>query len=172
MTELHFQLHVTAEKYKALTKYCYVTFRVADPVATKTKGDRVTRFLPFRISSYILLLTFKKYKTYSVLIYSYINNTSGIGKTRNCVETRRPQGGKFCYNIAQNSTKLLQCMSGGKFSVFTSSYVNTALDQSAIRIHKCYIIIIVTNSYFDSRPEPKDYPAFQGEQRFLRQSNE
>ena len=32
-------------------------------------------------------------------------------------------------------------MSGGKFSVFTSSYVNTALNQSAIRIHKCYIII-------------------------------
>ena len=34
-----------------------------------------------------LLLIFKKYKTFSVLIYSYIN-TSGIGKTRNCVETR------------------------------------------------------------------------------------
>ena len=33
-------------------------------------------------------------------------------------------------------------MSGGKFFVFTSSYVNTALDQSAIRIHKCYIINI------------------------------
>ena len=46
----------------------------------------------------------------------------------------------FFYNIAQKSTKLLQCMSGGKFSVFTSSYVNTALDQSAIRIDKCYII--------------------------------
>ena len=46
----------------------------------------------------------------------------------------------FFYNIAQKSTNLLQCMSGGKFSAFTSSYVDTALDQSAIRIHKCYII--------------------------------
>ena len=42
--------------------------------------------------------TFKKYKTFSVLIYSYIN-TSGIGKTRNCVETRRPQGGVFSLNF-------------------------------------------------------------------------
>ena len=47
----------------------------------------------------------------------------------------------FFYNIAQKNTKLLQWMSGGKFSVFTSSYVNTAVNQSAIRIHKCYIII-------------------------------
>ena len=46
----------------------------------------------------------------------------------------------FFYNIAKKNTKLLQCMSGGKFSVFISSYVNTALDQSAIRIHKCYVI--------------------------------
>ena len=30
--------------------------------------------------------------------------------------------------------------SGGKFSVFTLSYVNTALNQSAFRIHKGYII--------------------------------
>ena len=51
----------------------------------------------------------------------------------------------FFYNIAQKSTKLLQCMSGGKFSVFTSSYVNTALDQSAIRIHKCYIINVINS---------------------------
>ena len=118
----------------------------------------------------------KKYKTFSVLIYSYIN-TSGIGKTRNCVETRRPQGGVFSPlvftkfrvfpistsvditvyqhgknvlyffdNIAQKSTKLFQCMSGGKFSVFTSSYVNTALDQSAIRIHKCYNIKLYINT--------------------------
>ena len=28
----------------------------------------------------------------------------------------------------------------GKFSVFTSSYVNTAINQSAFRILKCYII--------------------------------
>ena len=98
------------------------------------------------------------------LIYSYIN-TSGIGKTRNCVETRRPNGGVFSlnirvfpistsvditvylygknvlyffYNIAQENTKLLQWMSKGKFSVFTSSYVNTAINQSAFRILNCY----------------------------------
>ena len=41
---------------------------------------------------------FNKYKTFSVLIYSYIN-TSGIGKTRNCMETRRPKGGVFSYNF-------------------------------------------------------------------------
>ena len=46
----------------------------------------------------------------------------------------------FFYNMAQKNTKLLQWMSKGKFSVFTSSYVNTALNQSAIRIHKCYSI--------------------------------
>ena len=46
----------------------------------------------------------------------------------------------FFYNIAQDNTKLLQRKSGGKFSVFTLSYVNTALNQSAFRIHKCYII--------------------------------
>ena len=32
-------------------------------------------------------------------------------------------------------------MSHGKFSVFTLSYVNTALNQQEFRIHKCYIII-------------------------------
>ena len=31
---------------------------------------------------------------------------------------------------------------GGKFSVFTSSYVNTALNQSAIGIHKFYVTTI------------------------------
>jgi DNA replicative helicase MCM subunit Mcm2 (Cdc46/Mcm family) len=30
--------------------------------------------------------------------------------------------------------------SGGKFPVLTSSYINTALCQSAFRIYKCYII--------------------------------
>jgi hypothetical protein len=43
-----------------------------------------------------------------------------IGKTRNCVETRRP---KF-----------------SDVSVLTLSYINTALSQSAFRIYKCYII--------------------------------
>ena len=31
-------------------------------------------------------------------------------------------------------------MSDGKFSVFTISYVNTALNQSTFRSRKCYII--------------------------------
>ena len=46
----------------------------------------------------VTCLIFNKYKTFSVLIYSYIN-TSGIGKTRNCMETRRPKGGVFSYNF-------------------------------------------------------------------------
>ena len=32
-------------------------------------------------------------------------------------------------------------MSDGKFFMFTSSYVNTAFNQSAFRIGKCYMII-------------------------------
>ena len=43
-------------------------------------------------------MTLNKYKTFSVLIYSYIN-TSGIGKTRNCMETQRSKGGVFSYNF-------------------------------------------------------------------------
>ena len=42
--------------------------------------------------------------------------------------------------MTQQNTKSLQWMSNGKFSVFTVSYVNTALNQSAFTIHKCYII--------------------------------
>ena len=47
----------------------------------------------------------------------------------------------FFYNIARKNTKLRKWMSDGKFSVFALSYVNTALNQSACRIHKCNIII-------------------------------
>ena len=56
-----------------------------------------------RSSRKMLLLfpnIFKKYKTFSVLIYSYTVSTRvEIGKTRNCVETRRPQGGVFSHNF-------------------------------------------------------------------------
>ena len=55
----------------------------------------------------------------------------------------------FFYNTAQNNTKLLQWTSDGKFSVFTLSYVNTALNQSSFRIHKFYIIIKYI--YFSAR---------------------
>ena len=47
--------------------------------------------------------------------------------------------------------------SGGKFSVFTLSYINTALNQSAFRTHKCYIVknisnkILVVNNLGDLR---------------------
>ena len=46
----------------------------------------------------------------------------------------------FFYNIAQKNTKFLQWKRDGKFSVFIFSYVNMVLNQSACRIHKCYII--------------------------------
>ena len=39
-------------------------------------------------------LDLRKYKTFSV-----ISTRVEIGKTRNCVETRRPQGGVFSYNF-------------------------------------------------------------------------
>ena len=49
------------------------------------------------------------------------------------------------YNIAMSKARRIREISvftsGGKFSVFTLSYANTALNQSAFRIHKCYIII-------------------------------
>ena len=55
------------------------------------------------------------------------------------------------YNIAMSKARRIRKISvftsGGKFAVFTLSYVNTALNQSAFRIHKCYIIRThITNS--------------------------
>ena len=127
-------------------------------------------------------VSIKKYATFSVFIYSDVN-TSGNWKNEKLCGNTTPPGrsvftkfrvfpistgvditvylsGKnvlyFFYNMAQKNTKLLQWMSDGKFSVFTSSYVNTALNQSAFRIHKCYIIIVcyhdvLTTSLLTSR---------------------
>ena len=105
---------------------------------------------------------FKKYKTFSVLIYSYIN-TSGNWKNEKLCGNTTPAGrsvftqfrvfpiftsvditvrqyGKnvlyFFYNIAQRTlTKEWREI----FRV-DISYINTALSQSAFRIYKCYII--------------------------------
>ena len=41
---------------------------------------------------------------------------------------------------ARRIRKISVFTSGGKFSVFTLSYVNTAVNQSSFRIYKCYII--------------------------------
>ena len=41
---------------------------------------------------------------------------------------------------ARRIRKISVFTSGGKFFVFTLSYVNTALNQSAFRIRKCYIL--------------------------------
>jgi hypothetical protein len=49
-------------------------------------------------SIFLKRVILNKYKTFSVLIYSYIN-TSGTGETRNCVETRRQKGGVFSHNF-------------------------------------------------------------------------
>ena len=58
-----------------------------------------------------------KYKIFPRSIYSYISTRVESGKTRNCVETRRPEGGVFSlrkyvlppvyifYNIAQRNKK-------------------------------------------------------------------
>ena len=55
------------------------------------------------------------------------------------------------YNTAMSKARRIRKISvfpsGGKFSVFTLSYVNTALNQSAFRIHKCYIIMFVMLSW-------------------------
>ena len=57
----------------------------------------------------------------------------------------------FFYNIAQKNTKLLRWMGNGKFSVFTLSYVNMAINQSAFRILKCYIIKNNVNLFLNFR---------------------
>ena len=63
----------------------------------------------------------------------------------NCIPTRKNVL-YFFYNIAQRNIKynisLLILTSGGKFSVLTLSYINTALSQSAFRVYKCYILYI------------------------------
>ena len=49
----------------------------------------------------------------------------------------------FFYNLAKNikyNITLLNLKRGGKFSVLTLSYVNTALSQLAFKVYKCYII--------------------------------
>ena len=51
-----------------------------------------------RSATLIDLIFNTEYKTFSVLMYSYIN-TSEIGKTRNCMETRRPKGGVFSHDF-------------------------------------------------------------------------
>ena len=112
----------------------------------------ITTGIPAHVTSLHILL-FKKYKTFSVLIYSYIN-TSGnwkneklCGNTTPCgrsvftqfrvfpiftsVDITVYQYGKnvlyFFYNIAQ--TTLIE--------EWRESYINTALSQSAFRIYKC-----------------------------------
>ena len=100
-----------------------------------------------------------------MLIYSYIK-TSGIVFTQfrvfptsTSVDITVYQYGKnvlyLFYNVsiamskARRIRKISVFTSGGKFSVFTLSYVNTALNQSAFSIHKCYIIKAV-NSLFQT----------------------
>ena len=117
-------------------------------------------------NSILQCVSFNKYKTFSVLIYS--TTRVELGKAGNYMETGRGvfiqfrifptstsvditvyQYGKnvlyLFYNIVMSKARRMQKIfvftSGGKFSVFTLSYVNTALNQSAFRIHKCYITI-------------------------------
>jgi hypothetical protein len=102
-------------------------------------------------------IIFNKYKTFSVLIYSYIN-TSGIGKTRNFEFSQfhecwynyisiRKKCFIFFYNIAMSKARRIRKISvftsGGKFHVLTLSYINTVLSQSAFRIYKCYTIKLI-----------------------------
>ena len=137
-----------------------------------TSAAKITRHLAYTVNyplrfnqsrtrtkfEYIMI---KKYKKFSVLIYSYINtklcgNTTPEGwsvftKFRvfpisTSVDITVYLYGKnvlyFFYNVGQRNTKLLQSMSKGKFSVFTLRYANIAINQSAFRILECYVIII------------------------------
>ena len=55
------------------------------------------------------------------------------------------------YNIAMSKARRIRKFSvftsGGKFPVLTLSYINTALSQSAFRIYKWYIIIIIIKQF-------------------------
>ena len=111
-----------------------------------------------------------------MLIYSYIN-TSGNWKNEKLCGNTTPekwsvftqfrvfpistsvditvyQHGKMFYNFfiamskARRIRKISVFTSGGKFSVFTLSHVNTALNQSAFRIHKCYIIMSISWQHY------------------------
>ena len=116
---------------------------------------------------YISRVIFNKYKTFSVLIYSYIN-TSGNWENEKLCGNTTPEGrsvftqfrvfpistsvdittiyqyGKnvlyLFYNIAQRNIKKEIFR---RFRVLTLSYINTAPSQSAFRIYKCYIIIFI-----------------------------
>ena len=110
-----------------------------------------------------MICIFKKYKTFSVLIHSYIN-TSGNWKNEklcgNCVftqfrvfpiftsvDTTVYQYGKnvlyFFYNIAQRTLK----EEWREIFRVDICNINTALSQSAFRIYKCYIINIYIYIY-------------------------
>ena len=88
-------------------------------------------------------LKLRNIKHFSVLICSYIN-TSGSWRNEKLCGNTTPE---FFYDIAmskaQRIRKISVFTSGRKFSVFTLSYVNTAFNQSALRIHKFYIINII-----------------------------
>ena len=100
---------------------------------------------------------FKKHRTFSVLIYSYIRVE--IGKTRNFTQFRVfpiftsvditvYQYGKnvlyFFYNIAQR-TLTEEWREIFRVDIILLSYINTALSQSAFRIYKCYIMIYISS---------------------------
>jgi hypothetical protein len=73
-----------------------ISFHYSKLTCNVDQSAMYVNFQLFKKKNYIKY--FNKYKTFSVLIYSYIS-TSGIGKTRNCMEIRRPKGGVFSYNF-------------------------------------------------------------------------
>ena len=105
---------------------------------------------PFEYVAYTMHLIFKKYKTFSVLIYSYINTTPAgrsvftqfrVFPIFTSVDITVYQYEKnvlyFFYNIAQRTlTEEWREI----FRVDIELYINTVLSQSAFRIYKCYII--------------------------------
>ena len=70
------------------------------------------------------------------------------------MEKRRPKGGY--YNIAMSKARRIR-----KISVFTLSYVNTALNQSAFRIHKCYIIKVSIEAIYKKNLSVKIHGEFR-----------
>ena len=93
---LYFFYNIAMSKARRIRKISVFTSSGKFPVLTLSYINTALSQSAFRI--YKCYIIINKYKTFSVLIYSYIN-TSGIGKTRNCMETRRPKGGVFSYNF-------------------------------------------------------------------------
>ena len=75
-----------------MTSNGYKQNEISQELSMGTKIFKRSYCAVLRAFSFKKQCHFNKYRTFSVLIYSYINTIVGIGKTRNCVESQTPEG--------------------------------------------------------------------------------